>query len=257
MKKLMFVAALAASTAAFADCAPDPVPGPAAYCAQVYSVKMSVKTTKGVVTTTKTVSDGNICNPGEIPGTCLVYRTKDSTTFTGYIADCDCSCGLLATVGSEATVVWDSKRKAPMAGAAFTTTFLNVMGKKQTEAEWAWTFAGTADYGENRTQAYSLTGAGYGKYDTKNDRYTSFSGNFAGTATASYDLKAKVTETVTCACDPSVVAKCDDLGTLTADDTVAYGTWSVKYNASLSKKFASKKWAAVKLPSYVLAALGE
>ncbi|MGN0851951.1 MAG: hypothetical protein ACI4Q3_01085 [Kiritimatiellia bacterium] len=243
MKKLMIAAFAATTVGAFAsnNCTPAPVvPGD---CATVYSIKMSVKTTKGVLVT-GSQANGSTCAPGSTDY-CLVYRTKDSTTFTGYFAECDCACGIL---DGATAYMWDSKRKASLDGAAFTTTLLNVMGKKQTEAEWAWTFAATADYGEQRTQAYALTGAGIGKFDVKNARYTSFSGNFAGTVGAPYDLKAKGSSA--CVCDPSQVAKCDALEQLSSDDSVAYGTWTVKYNSSLSKKFAVNGASVLPLPSY-------
>ena len=246
MKKLMFVAALAASFAAVADndCSPeDPV---VTEPTLVYSFKASVKTTKGIagVTATDTTT---ICTPGEIITENKVIRTKDSTKFQGWIYDCTATC---ETIGSGSAVVWDSKRKAQLADAAFTTTLLNVMGKKQSEAEWAWTFAGEATYDETRKQAYALTGAGLGKFDKKKGFYTSFSGNFAGTVAASYDLSKNAAKLHIC--DPSQIYKCDDLVTLTDADTVAYGTWSAKYDASASKKYA--KNGDLKVPAYVVVA---
>ena len=116
-------------------------------------------------------------------------------------------------------------------------------GKKQADAECAWTFEGDATYDSVRIQKYTLTGAGLGKYSTKVGYYTSFSGNFAGTATASYDLKSSTI------CDPSQVWKCEALSTLVDSDTVAYGTWTAKYNAAASKKFNNN--GTLTVPSYV------
>ena len=239
MKKLMFVAALASSFAAVAanDCTPEKptVVDPTL----VYSFKASVKTTKGIAGSTTTDSS-TICTPGTITTTETVIRTKDSTKFQGWIYDCTATC---STIADGTPVVWDSKRKAQLTGATFTTDFINVMGKKQSEAEWAWTFTGTAAYDDVRQQEYQLKGAGLGKFDAKKGYYTSFSGNFAGTATASYDLSSgnKI-------CDPSQIWKCDALTTLVDADTVAYGTWSAKYDKSASKKFAQ---GTLKVPSYV------
>lgn len=244
MKKLMFAAVAALAMGAFAENTCAPTPDPVVEPTLVYSVKMNVKTTKGVTVSVKEGSAGTLCSPGEITTTAKVIRTKDSTKFAGWIYDCTATC---STVADGSVVLWDSKRKAQIADAAITTTFINVMGKKQSEAEWAWILEGTAEYDETRTQAYALTGAGLGKFSTKKGFYTSFSGNFAGTAAASYDLskKAKV-------CDPSQIWKCDDLATLTDSDTVAFGTWKVKYSSSASKKFAKNGY--LKLPKYVVVA---
>lgn len=237
MKKLMFAAVAAVAMGAVAsDCTPDPTPD----VTLVYSVKMNVKTTKGVAGSVTT--PGSICTPGDQGSTTsTVIREKDTTKFDGWIYDCVAACN---TVETGTTVVWDSKRKAQLEDAAFTTTFLNVIGKKQADAEWAWTFAGNAVYDNVREQAYTLTGAGYGKFSAKKGYYTTFSGNFAGTAAASYDLR-KGNQI----CDPSQVWKCDALTTLVDSDTVAFGTWTVKYNASASKKF--NKNGYLKVPAYV------
>lgn len=241
MKKLMFAAVAALSMGAFAEntCAPvDPI---IVDPTLVYAVKMNVKTTKGVTVSVTEGDAGTICAPGEITVSAKVIRTKDTTKFAGWIYDCTATC---STIADGSLVLWDSKRKAQIEDAAIATTFINVMAKKQNQAEWAWTLEGTAKYDETRTQAYALTGAGVGKFSTKKGYYTSFSGNFAGTAAASYDLskKAKV-------CDPSQIWKCDDLTTLTDSDTVAYGTWTVKYSSSASKKFAKNGY--LKVPAYV------
>ena len=238
MKKLMIAAAVAAiSVGAFAQSSScTPTPG-----VLVYELSMTVKTTKGVVA--KAVAGGNICTPGGGSSgqtSCTVLRVKDTTKFAGWIYDCTDNCDLIAT---GTVVAWDSKRKVQLTGAALSTTFINVMGTNKKDAEWAWTFSGTADYSANGfgTQAYALTGAGYGKFDGK--KYTSFSGNFAGTTGASFDLTSK-----TC-CDPSQIWKCDALTTLVDEDTVAFGTWAVKYNASASKKY--KNDGTLKVPVYV------
>ena len=244
MKKLMIAAAAAAMVggAYAAPCTPvDPTPGD---CASVYSFKLNVKTTKGVTLKGGTVGSGSQCTPGEV-SSCTVIREKDSTVIQGWIYECTCGCDVAAT-GS--VIAWDSKRKAPVDSPAFTKTLLNVIGKKQNVAEWAWTFAGTAKYDAQREQAYELTGAGYGTFSK--GLYRSFSGNFAGTAKASYDLKTKMGDNspTSCACDPSEVWACADLTTLVDEDTVAFGTWTAKYDASASKKYLANGFLNV--PSY-------
>ena len=248
MKKLMFVAALATTFAAVAEnvCQPeDPV---VTEPTLVYSFKASVKTTKGVFVSKITPAGGTICAPTEVEVGRMIYRTKDSTKFQGWIFDCTAKC---STIAEGSVLVWDSKRKVQIDDAAFAPVFINVMGKKQSEAEWAWTFTGIANYDEARQQEYALTGAGLGKFDVKKGFYTSFSGNFAGIASASFDLKSKgiATEDGNLACDPSQIWKCDALTELVDDNTVAYGTWSAKYDAAASKKFAKNSY--LKGPSYV------
>ncbi len=250
MKKLMIAAVTTAMVGgAFAapTCAPEETQPEVEDVALVYSFKATVKTTKGLAQKGYSITgNGTQCAPGDTTNVdCTVLRTKDSTKFEGWVYLCDNACAL----DTFSAVVWDSKRKVQLNDAAFTKTLLNVMGKKQTEAEYAWTFAGTADYGDDRAQAYALTGAGLGKFDVKNVRYSSFSGNFAGTAAASYDLKTKVAEAVLCACEPSKVWACDDLATLTDSETVAYGSWTLKYNSSASKKYLANGY--LKVPSYV------
>ena len=243
MKKLMIAAAAAAMVggAYAANCTPDDTP---TECASVYSFKLNVKTTKGVTLKGGTIGSGSQCTPG-VASSCTVIREKDSTVIQGWIYDCTCGCGVLSSGSVKA---WDSKRKAPVNDAAFTTDFINVIGKKQNVGEWAWTFAGTAKYDESREQTYALTGAGYGSFSK--GLYRSFSGNFAGTADASYDLKTKQDTNNPCACDPSQVWACDALDDLTAADTVAFGTWTVKYDASASKKYLANGYLNV--PSYAV-----
>ena len=246
MKKLMIAAAAAAMVSGVyaGNCEPEKEADPVG-AATVYSVKMTVKTTKDVAGATTTVDKGSQCEPGSSSTSCSVIREKDSTVFQGYIYECVDDCGVIST-GSQ--VFWDSKRKVQLDDGAITTTFINVMGKKQTLGEWAWTFTGKAAYDESRKQEYTLTGAGYGAFSTKNARFTSFSGNFAGYATPSYDLKTNKSK-VTCACDPSQIWKCDALSALVASDTVAFGTWTAKYDASASKKLYNK--GVLTVPSYV------
>ena len=246
MKKLMMAAAVAAmGVSAFANCTPTPI---TTSCAEVYNIKLNVKTTKGLAGT----GAAGQC----VPGACAVIRVADSTVLEGYFYDCACGCNLLKDGLN--TIMWDSKRKAPMCGAAFTFNFMNVMGKKQADAETEWTFAGAAAYDATRTSTYTLTGAGYGKYDVKNARFKSFSGNFAGNVDTSFDLKTSTNVAGACACDPSQIWDCTDLTALTDASSVAFGTWTIKYNASASKKLAATQEItdAVKIPAYVVTACG-
>lgn len=242
MKKLMIAALAVASISAFAanDCTPeDPV---VTEPTLVYAFKASVKTTKGVSGTTIT-NNGSVCAPEDDVVTGTVIRVPDTTTLAGWIYDCTATC---ETVGTGSVVVWDSKRKAQLKDAAMEKIILQVIGKKQADAEFAFKLTGTFEYDATRQQALTeVIFAALGKYNKAKGFYTSFSGNFAGTAAASYDLSNKSAVI----CDPSQVWLCTDLTTLTDADTVYYGTWSAKYNASASKAYA--KNGTLKVPAYV------
>ena len=238
MKKLMIAALAVAAVSAYAnDCAPaEIVPVTPTL---VYQFKASVKTTKGVTGTT-TVNTGTACAPGSETYS-TVLRAKDTTAWAGWIYDCDATCD---TIKNGTFLAWDSKRKGPIVGAALEWELLQIL-KGGSVAEAKWDLTGTVAYDETRTQEIKVTGAGFGTYAAKKGYYTSFSGYFAGTMGASYDLTKKTT------CEPSQVVECTDLTALVDKDTIAYGTWSIKYNASASKKFG--KNGALTIPAYVTA----
>ena len=162
MKKLMIAAAVAAVAAgAFAanDCAPDdPV---VTEPTLVYAFKASVKTTKGVSGTTVT-NNGTVCAPEDDQVTGSVIRVPDTTTLAGWIYDCTATC---ETIGTGSIVVWDSKRKAQLKGAAMEKVILQVIGKKQADAEFAFKLTGTFEYDTTRQQALTeVIFAALGKY---------------------------------------------------------------------------------------------
>ena len=236
MKKLMIAALAVAGLAAFADdCAPEVKEYPL-----VYQLKASVKTTKGV--TSSVTTPGSVCTPGDEGTTSsTVLRAKDTTTWGGWIYTCTATCDTIAT-GS--VVAWDSKRKAEITTPVFKWNVLNIL-KGQSVAEAEWDFTGKVEYDDTRAQEIDVTGAGFGTYSVKKGYYTGFSGYFAGTMDASYDLSSKAKN-----CDPSQIWQCPDLapGDLKDASTIAYGTWSIKYNASASKKLEK---GILTVPSYV------
>lgn len=252
MKKLMIASlglAVAGSVwAGTGNCGPKDDAEPE-NCAAVYAFKANVKTTKGLV---RGAGKGSLCGKGD---GCDVIRVKDTTKWVGWIYDC-CRCDV---VKDGDVVLWDSKRKGQIEDATITTLFLNVIGKKQSDAEWAFTLGGDVNNLDNEDDKLnqkinSATFAGFGKYSEKKGYYTSFSGNFAGYMAPSFDLAAakKAESTENCACDPSKVWDCQDLDELVdGDDTVAYGTWTVKYNASASRAYEKKGVNGLKVPDYV------
>jgi len=241
MKKLMIAALAVASITAFADnvCAPDdPV---VTEPTLVYSFKANVKTTKGLSGSTSWDA-GSVCAPDPQTQN-MVIRVPDTTALAGWIYDCTATCD---TIANGSIVVWDSKRKAQLKDAAMENILIQVIGKKQADAEFAFKLTGTFEYDAVRQQALTeVIFAALGKFSVAKGFYTSFSGNFAGTAGASYDLTTKKN----LICDPSQVWLCTDLLTLVDKDTVYYGTWSAKYNASASKKYAKNGYLSV--PAYV------
>ena len=229
-----------------------PTPSPHGDCepkeeepvACVYKFKAHVYTTKGVVVSAR--GRTSVCDP-DAAG-CLVMRGKDKTVLEGWLYQCECTCDGIG----ESVVIWDSRRRAPFADATLETIFLNIIGARSTDAEWAWTFAGTVEYDSVRSQEYELVASGYGTFNVRAGRFTSFSGCFAGTASAPYDLMTKRTpETADCLCVPSRVLKCDsaDILDFTDEPTVIFGQWKVKYDAAASKAYRAT--GRLSVPRYV------
>ena len=269
MKKLMLAAAvLATGVAVAADCDRPitPVPTPEGGAA-VYQLKMPLKTTKGIATLTKgsTTTIGGVCSRGQIviDDSACVYRTADQINLEGLFAICTNTCDSL----EKATIyLWETRRKVPVSAAKVDwkeNGFLHIMGKNFTEAEALWSITGgnlfyeATEAGSRAQQIKGITCAGLGKFDLNKGLYTSLSGNAVGRLSAPYDLKLRDSMVTSEAiakvvCDPSKIWTCANLGSLCedakADDTVVYGTWSIKYNASLSKKFYNTGY--LPLPSY-------
>jgi hypothetical protein len=241
MKKLMIAALAACAFGAYAEntCAPGEVVE--VVPTLVYKFKATVYTPKGISRTEAAVP-GSVCSPDSgTEASTAVIRAKDKTKFAGWIYDCNGTC---STVSTGSMVAWDSKRKSQLDGAALSTSFIHVIGKKQKDAEWRWDFTGTAMY--NSEAAYNLFLAGFGKYSAKKGFYTSFKGNFAGEVSAVTYAKAKTAD----ACAPAMYWLCEDLTALVDGDAgVAYGSWTVKYSKSASKKFAKNGYLSV--PKYV------
>ena len=248
MKKLMIAAAVAAmGVGAFADdCTPEEIK-----VARIYQVQMNVYTTKGVAQNT-TISTGSQCAPGTAE--CVVRRGKDKTMFRGYIYVCEnlCDISQYACVMADVTRKHFFQEQGEEMDGAFTWTLLNFgLGSNLTDVEAAWTFEGTVKYDEQREQTYTLTGAGYGQLRKGETVFAdNLSGYFAGTATPSFDLKTKYNTAMgedNCLCNPSSVLTCDTFGDLDFEalDTVAFGTWKMKFNANASEGYYTGKFNPV------------
>ena len=248
MKKLMIVAAVAAMTGvALAD-------------AQVYEYKLTLKSTtckSGKVTKNTYLTEV----VGYSAGDQFEYRTSASYSYAGLVWGCDCARTFAdAGVGSTkwwaddlasdgTTVVWDgltfweTKSQAFLGGVydgtEMATAVFNRMGKKADEIEIAFSLYPST----TSTTLFLLECAGQGSIkdaslgtgtDCNGSYIKSAKGNVAGFLDAD-DLASGgcfYCGTVSCL----VYDFCDCLGLSNQALTVAYGTWTMKYNATASKK---------------------
>ena len=282
MKKLMIAAAAAAMIGgAYADplCGPGQAIEPTTEWALVYDWQFKGKTTVGYPSNEKSVgsvdcSGSDICGPTTTYAS-LIKRVPASFAMAGWTAICECSKLTGDYDNWDGYSFWITKPyksyfNAELCGqygmkACCGDAFIHVIGKKETDAEIYSGFYGPS-YFVNTTYGQSWTWdyAGLGKYVKKAPiagsnwcgYYSKFSGNFAGFATASYYIN-----TAKNICAPSIVFDCADcLAAEIADQpTVVYGSWSVKYNASKTKKYhaARTTQAGRMTPSWAFYELAE
>ena len=247
MKKLMIAALAAAVTGGvFADnCQPDTTNPPDT--AWVYQWKFSGKTTVG---TLKSNSTGNNCTPGTT--TCIV-RIPGKVAIQGYTYHCSPACTDFADItgGGNDDVFWATAPQKTPVDEAIAFSVANVIGKSKNQFE----AAGTAEFTltELENEKFELAFAGLGKHTGKKGGYpTSISGYFAGTVDSTYYVTTKGVETDQGIeyCLASQPWDCATLDCATATASVAYGTWSVKFNSSAAKKYA-KDGTTIKTPSWL------
>ena len=235
MKKLM-IAAIAAATVggAFAE------PPPCTYTqeapkdtAWVYKWTFSGKTTEGVMPKEVKGTTG-VCDYHTDPkeAGCAV-RVPASLKIEGYTWACTPGCGSEAfeSFVEANEIFWQKKPfKAALAGGV-DTQLSNIIGKKATQFEAAG-YATLTEQVEKGT--YVLLYAGLGKYDTKNSRVKSVSGNFAGALSQPWYI-------ANTACTQAGYWNCETLDLVCPGGaTVAYGKWSAKFNSSAAKKYLNK-----------------
>ena len=252
MKKLMIAAlATVAVAGAYAACEYTPVVKDTAW---VYKWTFTGKTTVGKPVTAKAVK-GGACGyaptPGETGSCGLAVRVPASLKIEGYTWACKPGCGSDAfetAMIEQQEIFWQTKPfKASMSGGV-STCVSHIIGKKakQFEAAGVAEFSAYADHVLGNDQGtYVLTYAGLGKYDTKNDRVTSVSGNFAGFLDQPYYIGQIGIQD----CPPAGFWDCMT-GALTCGPSVAYGKWSAKYMSSASKKYLNKG-VIPSIPSWV------
>ena len=236
MKKLMIVAALASSMVAFGACK-EGSSGPDGYDAAVYAWKFSGKTTVGVLIKDKDTPAQ--CAEGTT-GDTEVIRVPGTLAITGYSYICDDECKLINdNLGAITTFVSTKPVKFFITDKTLTIPVAHVIGKSKTQYELGGEFQAKIE-----AEQFKLTFAGLGTYNKKAYRFTSVSGNFAGWDNTAPFYNGKVNNQW---CPPADYWDCETLtyaGQPTAQ-TVAYGTWSVKYHAAYSKKLAANKnWRA-------------
>jgi hypothetical protein len=207
MKKLMmFAAAMTIVGGAYAsDCDVSK--------SLVYAFKASVKTTFAK-DQAATDCDAAVC-----------YRKCGSATLKGYLWYCgadDCTALAGLQFVAQETKGHSYVFGSADAGVTPTWTILNQIGKVDKNVEALWS-------AEDTDSGWSFTAAGCGKYDTKNARISSISGDLVGMGPGpSCELTCDATSasTVTLLCD------------VTTDDanTIVYGSWSIKYNSKYSKE---------------------
>ena len=243
MKKLM-IAALAAATVggAFAACDYDPLP-----TAWVYKWQFSGKTTYGVKPA-KVKAETGLCGYTGPTSTALcTVRAPASLKIQGYTWYCEPGCGsdYFEKFAEVNEIFWQTKPfKASLAGGV-ATDVSNIIGKKakQFEAAGTATFTEFINAGTVEEGTYVLAYAGLGKYDLKNNRVSSVSGNFAGVLDQPHYITSEV-------CGNAGYWDCETTVLVCAGPSVAFGKWSAKYQSSASKKFL-KKGTLPKVPNWV------
>ena len=245
MKKLMLAAlAVAAVAGVEAACTPGVTPT-VKLPTWAYTWKFTGKTTDGALVKGVEASRTGTCTPGSIGGIpdCAI-RIPASLNIQGYTYTCEPCCGGFAEFDKETFYITKPGKDWLVDDKGVSIAFANVIGKKAKEVEIAGTFTGeTADSGEK----YEFVFAGLGKYDLKNQRVSSASGNFAGSKMVPH---YRVFDVTIGGCPEANIWNCDATDYAGAPESVAFGKWSVKFNSSAAKKY-SKDGALVKAPSWM------
>ena len=207
MKKLMMIAAaMTIVGGAYAACGDEQTDED---CALVYDFKASLKTTEG-----KAYS-------GDCDDVC--YRKKGSLRLKGYLFGCDCTCEDFLALE---LYVYDKKTDMEESGAP-EWTILNAIGKKGTDLEALMSL----ELGEA-----VFTAAGFGSFD-KYGLVKKISGYVVGTVPypeCSVDCSDG---------NPAVAYPACDFIEDPYVDSIAYGSWSIRYNSSKTKKYAANTWS--------------
>ena len=242
--------------------------------AQVYDIKVTIKTTvakSGKLSPKK--------NPFVSDTDTVVYRSQGSQTWTGVLWGCDCETllGTWKTIGGGSEVVagvaiWNSKKPYQIVFLDdMKWRVLNAIEAAGGDVEVAWTIGDSSD----ASNAF-LAFAGFGKLDVNTalecrSIIKTLSGNVAGWMPAPKSVTPG---------NPGVCTFCSGVVGETPDTedsaigwdfcpcetigdpefTAVSGTWTLKYNKSLSKKLTDKSSILdvySKFPSNVKTAVAE
>ena len=268
MKKLMIAAAAAAMIGgAYAGDLCNKGQGSTAECA-LYDVKFTFKSldTKRAVLKEKDACSGNTT-------TCCTYLDSAKYTFNGVMWDCASLCDMLDPNNSNSGtkfVMWYAKAKAVISeplkwdasygwqGDIAAFDFINRYSKKATkvQAYWEQDFPNDkylTDYADKYNSFGSnnevkIRAAGFGTFDNKNLRVKSISGNAVATIG---DVLLKEQDCGGNGPEPLVYDLCTEFDTVcdgaATEVVAASGTWSLKYNKSLS---TGKKTLDQIVPAY-------
>lgn len=225
--------------------------------AQVYDVKVIIKTT-----TAKKASISASKNAFVSENDTIIYRTQGSKTWNGVIWGCSCD----AILGSwtvinqnlgivAGCVIWDKKSPNTIIfDEDIHWRLLNAIDKTGTKCEGAWTIGDSSD----DSNAF-LSFAGFGTLSLSTEKsdgdlaiadcmsyVKTISGNVAGWMPAPYvTTPGKKGNCTFCSAEEdeedeknyaSAWDFCDCAEFGDVDFTAVSGTWSIKYNAQLSKK---------------------
>ena len=220
--------------------------------AQLYDIKITVKTTVA-----KTGKLSPRSNPFVDEEGTVVYRVQSSRKWTGVAWGCDCNAisgewKVINDLGGSVAgcVIWDSKSPYDILFMDnITWRLLNAIDAKGSKCEACWTIGNSSDV----SKAF-LAFSGFGTLSLA-DGCLSYAKNLTGNVAGWMPGPASVTKGKPVVCtfcgisDPGSsdsyetarawdYCPCDELGD--SDNTAVFGTWSMKYNASLSKKLSEK-----------------
>lgn len=223
MKKLMIAAALAATVGgAYAGCIEPEDPTPE-NCASVYNVTVSLKTLNAKA---KKFVNRQDCEDPETGVNC--YLVSGTRKYAGVIASCECECSDTTVVVGPKFYFWGVTEKTAYPDA--TAELANAIRFGGATVKASKKVAATLTL---NSDSIALTGAGIGSYNAKIGRASTISGYIAGLVNAPLcPVKCE---------DPQTAygfSLCGDVDEITPDAVPAYGSWSVKFNASASKKYA-------------------
>lgn len=223
MKKLMIAAAAAAMigganavcVSGSSECNVCTAAG-----ANVWDVKFTAKTT-----VLKTAGAAKACTIGS-----SVYRKQGTAKITGWLwnsddctGNCDLDFGASNADGNAPRMALTWNKKYGFVAAP--SIFVAQIDKKGNKLEsWG---------GLNDGVAIDIKFAGFGSYDTKKNYIKSLSGSFAGTLE-----NELIGSACTVGAGGYAIYDCMAYVYAAGVPTAAYGSWSIKYNKSASKKVA-------------------